>query len=205
MGKSKRSPFFDNSLLLFSIVIIFWIITTIDQNTPDWNFTLNYGIKAKDLDGILGIFVAPFLHVNYQHLIGNTLPFLALGGLVLLSGRGRFILTSILSAVISGIGIWIFAKEGTVHVGSSILIFSYLGFLLMQAWFTRSIKWCLVALIAGIFYGALILTLLYQKNGISWHGHFFGFITGIISAALVTPAPAKKKRKATPPRNVYNY
>jgi len=196
MGKSKRSPFFDNSLLLFSIVIIFWIITTIDQNTPDWNFTLNYGIKAKDLDGILGIFVAPFLHVNYQHLIGNTLPFLALGGLVLLSGRGRFILTSILSAVISGIGIWIFAKEGTVHVGSSILIFSYLGFLLMQAWFTRSIKWCLVALIAGIFYGALILTLLYQKNGISWHGHFFGFITGIISAALVTPAPAKKKRKA---------
>ncbi|MEE2808606.1 MAG: rhomboid family intramembrane serine protease [Verrucomicrobiota bacterium] len=196
MGKTKRSPFFDNSLLLFSIVIIFWIITTIDQNTPDWNFTLNYGIKAKDLDGILGIFVAPFLHVNYQHLIGNTLPFLALGGLVLLSGRGRFILTSILSAVISGIGIWIFAKEGTVHVGSSILIFSYLGFLLMQAWFTRSIKWCLVALIAGIFYGALILTLLYQKNGISWHGHFFGFITGIISAALVTPAPAKKKRKA---------
>ncbi|NCG28563.1 MAG: rhomboid family intramembrane serine protease [Verrucomicrobiales bacterium] len=195
MGKAKRSPFFDNSLLLFSIVIIFWIVTTIDQNIPERNFTLNYGIKARDLDGILGIFIAPFLHVNYQHLIGNTLPFLALGGLVLLSGRGRFIFTSILSAVISGLGIWIFAKEGTVHVGSSILIFSYLGFLLMQAWFTRSITWCLVALIASIFYGALILTLLYQKNGISWHGHFFGFITGIISAILVTPTPAKKKRK----------
>ncbi|MDP6859870.1 MAG: rhomboid family intramembrane serine protease [Verrucomicrobiales bacterium] len=196
MGKIKRSPFFDNSLLLFSIVIIFWIITTIDQNVPEWNFTLNYGIKARDLDGILGIFIAPFLHVNYQHLIGNTLPFLALGGLVLLSGRGRFIFTSILSTIISGLGIWIFAKEGTVHVGSSILIFSYLGFLLMQAWYTRSIKWCLVALVASIFYGALILTLLYQKNGISWHGHFFGFITGIISAILVTPTPAKKKRKA---------
>ncbi|MBT7981336.1 MAG: rhomboid family intramembrane serine protease [Akkermansiaceae bacterium] len=196
MGKIKRSPFFDNSLLLFSIVIIFWIITTIDQNVPEWNFTLNYGIKARDLGGILGIFIAPFLHVNYQHLIGNTLPFLALGGLVLLSGRGRFIFTSILSTIISGLGIWIFAKEGTVHVGSSILIFSYLGFLLMQAWYTRSIKWCLVALVASIFYGALILTLLYQKNGISWHGHFFGFITGIISAILVTPTPAKKKRKA---------
>ena len=196
MGKIKRSPFFDNSLLLFSIVIIFWIITTIDQNVPEWNFTLNYGIKARDLDGILGIFIAPFLHVNYQHLIGNTLPFLALGGLVLLSGRGRFIFTSILSTIISGLGIWIFAKEGTVHVGSSILIFSYLGFLQMQAWYTRSIKWSLVALVASIFYGALILTLLYQKNGISWHGHFFGFITGIISAILVTPTPAKKKRKA---------
>ena len=196
MGKTKRNPFFDNSLLLFSIVIIFWIITTIDQNIPDWSFTLNYGIKAKELEGILGIFAAPFLHVNYQHLIGNTLPFLALGGLVLLSGRGRFIFTSILSTIISGMGIWTFAKEGTVHVGSSILIFSYLGFLLMQAWFSISIKWCLVALIATIFYGALILTLLYQKNGISWHGHFFGFISGIISAALVTPAPARKKRKA---------
>ena len=196
MGKAKRNPFFDNSLLLFSIVIIFWIITTIEQNTPDWNFTQHYGIRARDMNGILGIFLAPFLHVNYPHLIGNTLPFLALGGLVLLSGRGRFIFTSILSGAISGIGIWTFAEKGTVHVGSSILIFSYLGFLIMQAWFTRSIRWGLVALVAGIFYGALILTLLYQKNGISWHGHFFGFITGIISAILVTPTPAKKKRKA---------
>ena len=113
-----------------------------------------------------------------------------------MSGRGRFIFTSILSGAISGIGIWVFAEKGTVHVGSSILIFSYLGFLIMQAWFTRSIRWGLVALVAGIFYGALILTLLYQKNGISWHGHFFGFITGIVSAILVTPSPAKKKRKA---------
>jgi membrane associated rhomboid family serine protease len=58
--------------------------TTIDQNTPDWNFTQHYGIRARDMNGILGIFLAPFLHVNYPHLIGNTLPFLALGGLVLL-------------------------------------------------------------------------------------------------------------------------
>lgn len=139
MGNKNRSPFYDNALLLMGITLCLWVITIIDQNTPDWNLTINYGIKAKIATGILGIFTAPFIHINYPHLIGNTLPFMVLGGMVLFSGRRKFIFTSILSALISGIGIWIFAREGTIHTGASTLIFSYLGFIIIQAWITRSL------------------------------------------------------------------
>jgi len=196
MGNKNRSPFYDNALLLMGITLCLWVITIIDQNTPDWNLTINYGIKPKIATGILGIFTAPFIHINYPHLIGNTLPFMVLGGMVLFSGRRKFIFTSILSALISGIGIWIFAREGTTHTGASTLIFSYLGFIIIQAWITRSLLSATLAIVSGALYGTLLLTLLINQEGISWHGHLFGLIGGLVSGFLILSSPSQKKRKA---------
>lgn len=196
MGNKKRSPFYDNSLLLLGITFCLWVITIIDQNTPNWNLTLNYGIKPKILSGILGIFTAPLIHINYSHLIGNTLPFMALAGMVLMNGRRKFIFTSIFSALFAGIGIWVFGTAGSIHTGSSTLIFSYLGFLLIQAWLVRSILTGFLAILSISLYGTLLLTLLINQDGISWHGHLFGLLGGLISAILITSSPAKKKRKA---------
>tara|TARA_B100001094_G_scaffold189649_1_gene183754 strand:- start:1002 stop:1607 length:606 start_codon:yes stop_codon:yes gene_type:complete len=196
MGNKKRSPFYDNSLLLLGITLCLWVITIIDQNTPNWNLTLNYGIKPKILSGILGIFTAPLIHINYSHLIGNTLPFMALAGMVLMNGRRKFIFTSIFSALFAGIGIWVFGAAGSIHTGSSTLIFSYLGFLLIQAWLVRSILTGFLAILSISLYGTLLLTLLINQDGISWHGHLFGLLGGLISAILITSSPAKKKRTA---------
>ena len=196
MGNKKRSPFYDNSLLLLGITLCLWVITIIDQNTPNWNLTLNYGIKPKILSGILGIFTAPLIHINYSHLIGNTLPFMALAGMVLMNGRRKFIFTSIFSALFAGIGIWVFGAAGSIHTGSSTLIFSYLGFLIIQAWLVRSILTGFLAILSISLYGTLLLTLLINQDGISWHGHLFGLLGGLISAILITSSPAKKKRTA---------
>ena len=196
MGNKKRSPFYDNSLLLLGITFCLWVITIIDQNTPNWNLTLNYGIKPKIISGILGIFTAPLIHINYSHLIGNTLPFMALAGMVLMNGRRKFIFTSIFSALFAGIGIWVFGAVGSIHTGSSTLIFSYLGFLLIQAWLVRSLLTGFLAILSITLYGTLLLTLLINQDGISWHGHLFGLLGGLISAILITSSPAKKKRTA---------
>ena len=196
MSNKTRSPFYDNALFLMGITLCFWVITIIDQNTAQLNLTFEYGIKPKDTNGILGIFTAPLIHVNYAHLIGNTLPFMVLGGMVLFSGKCKFIFTTIVSGLISGIGIWLFAREGTVHAGSSTLIFSYLGFIIIQAWITRSCLSATLAIISGTLYGTLLLTLLINQNGISWHGHLFGLLGGLLSGLLIISSPSKKKRKA---------
>ena len=196
MSNKTRSPFYDNALFLMGITLCFWVITIIDQNTAQLNLTFEYGIKPKDTNGILGIFTAPLIHVNYAHLIGNTLPFMVLGGMVLCSGKRKFIFTTIVSGLISGIGIWLFAREGTVHAGSSTLIFSYLGFIIIQAWITRSCLSATLAIISGTLYGTLLLTLLINQNGISWHGHLFGLLGGLLSGLLIISSPSKKKRKA---------
>jgi hypothetical protein len=44
------------------------------------------GVEPQQTDGLLGILFAPLLHAGWGHLIGNTLPLLVLGFLVLLSG-----------------------------------------------------------------------------------------------------------------------
>ena len=38
-----------------------------------------YGIIPRTQIGLRGILFAPFLHGNFPHLIGNTIPFLTLG------------------------------------------------------------------------------------------------------------------------------
>ena len=65
MSNKTRSPFYDNALFLMGITLCFWVITIIDQNTPQWNLTFEYGIKPKDTNGILGIFTAPLID-TYQ-------------------------------------------------------------------------------------------------------------------------------------------
>lgn len=116
--------------------------------------------------------------------------------MVLFSGRRKFIFTSILSALISGIGIWIFAREGTIHTGASTLIFSYLGFIIIQAWITRSLLSAKLAIISGDLYGTLLLTLLVNQEGISWHRHLFGLIGALVSGFLILSSPSQKKCKA---------
>ena len=45
-----------------------------------------FGIRPRSTAGIWGIAMSPFLHAGFGHLASNTLPFLALGGTVLLGG-----------------------------------------------------------------------------------------------------------------------
>src|SRR6476620_1379318 len=44
------------------------------------------GVEPQQTDGLLGIVFAPLLHGSWEHLMGNTVPLLVLGFLVLLSG-----------------------------------------------------------------------------------------------------------------------
>ena len=45
-----------------------------------------YGIEPREPDGLDGVVTAPFLHVGFGHLIGNTIPFVAMGLVIALRG-----------------------------------------------------------------------------------------------------------------------
>ena len=44
-------------------------------------------------------------------------------------------------------------------------------------------------------YGGLLLTLLVRIPGISWHGHLFGFIAGVLAAWLTRAMGNQRKCK----------
>lgn len=144
-----------------------------------------FGIRPRTTTGIWGIAMSPFLHAGFGHLASNTLPFLALGGTVLLGGRRVFALVSILVIALGGAAVWLLGPGGTNHIGASLLVFGYLGFLLARGVVERSGFWIAVSLVILFIYGGLLRGVLPGQTDVSWQGHLFGFLAGVFAARIL--------------------
>jgi len=122
-----------------------------------------HGIHPRDFPmGLLGIFFAPFLHKGVAHFLVNMVPFGVLSILVLLRKNGiaaYFVLTG-LTIVLAGMLVWTLGAAGSNHIGSSGLIFSYFGYLIVSGIFRRSIRDFIMAILVFLLYNGLIWKLL---------------------------------------------
>lgn len=151
-----------------------------------------FGIRPLSWVGLRGILFAPFLHANLVHLTLNTVPFAILGWLVMLRRTSDFFVVSIITMLVSGLGVWLFAPPLTNHIGASGVIFGYFGFLLSRGYFERSFGPIVLSIVVAMLYGGMIWGVLPTQIGISWQGHLFGFIGGIIAARMLSkPRPSR--------------
>ncbi len=147
---------------------------------------------GSEVTGLWTIFTSPLIHGDWQHLFGNSVSLLILGSLVGLKGRWQLLQVSIISTVVSGLGIWLIAPRNTVHVGASGIVFGYLGALLFMGWFERRPLSVLLSIASLVFFGEMIMGLFPGAPGVSWQGHLFGFIGGVWAAWLATGRPGPK-------------
>lgn len=173
------SEFKSHVLILGGLVGLMWLIQIADSFLPGTASV--YGIIPRTSLGVRGIFFSPFLHGSYQHLISNTIPFIMLGWFVMLRSVKEFFAVSTIVLFASGIGVWLFGSPG-IHIGASGVIFGYFGFLVSRAYFERSALSIALSLTVGLLYGSLIWGVLPNQMQISWEGHLFGFIGGILAA-----------------------
>ena len=150
-----------------------------------------WGIVPRRAGGLLGIPLAPLLHGGFDHVAANTLPFLILGWLVLLGSVRQFVIVSALAVLVSGLGVWLLGPNDTTHVGASGLIFGYFGFLVVRAYFERSAVTFLIAGLAVLLYGGLFLGVLPSAPNVSWVGHLFGFVGGVVAAKMLARPGSK--------------
>ncbi|HAC62153.1 MAG TPA: rhomboid family intramembrane serine protease [Cyanothece sp. UBA12306] len=173
-----------HATILGGFVAVFWILELVDififRGSLD-----RFGIRPHNLIGLRGILFAPFLHGNISHLIGNTIPFVVLGWFVMLQETNDFWIVTILTMIVGGLGVWLFGVPGSLHIGASILIFGYLGFLLLRGYFQRNFVSIFLSVVVGFLYGGLVLGVLPSRPGISWQGHLFGFLGGVVAAKLI--------------------
>ena len=144
------------------------------------------GVEPQQTDGLLGILFAPLLHAGWGHLIGNTLPLLVLGFLVLLSGVRLWAGVTAIVWVVAGLGTWLVAPPNTIHLGASVLIFGWLVFLLLRGFVTGRIGQILLGLVILFLYGGVLWGVLPGQPGISWQGHLFGALGGAIAALVLS-------------------
>ena len=151
------------------------------------------GIHPHHIDGLDGIVFAPFLHAGFGHLLSNTVPFLVLGVVIALSGLRRVILVTVIVAVIAGLGVWLFAPSGTDHIGASGVVFGYAAYLIARGLFSRSGLHLVTGAVVVAVWGGTLLSDLVPRDGISWQGHLFGAVGGVVAAWLLN-------RRAQPAR-----
>ena len=142
----------------------------------------SFGIRPRSTEGLVGIVLSPFLHVGFGHLIGNTVPFLVLGGLIALSGLARVLAVTAIVAVVGGIGTWLVAPAQTVHIGASGLVFGFAAYLVARGVFDRRVRSVATGLLVVVVYGTTLLFGLLPREGISWQGHLFGAVGGVVAA-----------------------
>lgn len=177
----------DNVALLLGAVALAWGLEILD--TVFLGFFDRFGIQPRTVSGLFGIFAAPFLHLGFGHLFSNTLPFLVLGGVVLIGGRQVFLLATLFITAIGGGMLWTIGPAATNHLGASLLIFGYLGFLLARGVFEKSPFWIVVSVVILFLYGGMLAGVFPGQPGISWQGHLFGFIAGVVSARILFTKP----------------
>ena len=174
--------------IIGGMVAVLWVIEIID--TVVSHRLDRYGVQPRTLRGLRGIPLAPLLHANFRHLVGNTIPLAAMGWLVLIGGVQRLVRTTIVITVISGLGMWLFGGSNTVHLGASGVVFGYLGYLLLRGVFSRKLGQIALGLLVLVLYGGLIWGLLPTPSGVSWQGHLFGFLGGVFVARIEAQPPA---------------
>lgn len=172
-------------LIIGGFVAIIWLVEFADWLIFDEALD-TYGVQPRTITGLRGIFFMPFLHRGFGHLSANTIPIIILGWLVMIRRTVDIFFVAFVTILVAGLGVWLFGEPNSVHVGASGLVFGFFGFLVARAYFERSWASIALALVVFFLYGGIIWGVLPGQNGISWQGHLFGFIGGILAAYLLS-------------------
>lgn len=171
-----------NSILTATafVTLIWWL--KMCEIMFDWDFH-GLGVYPKNPSGLIGIITGPLIHGSWSHVIGNTLPLLLLGSILLYGyPKSRWWTLSIIW-LISGLGVWLFARE-TYHFGASGLTHGMFFYLFIGGILRRDKQSIVLLMIAFFMYGGMLLTILPREPGVSYEYHFFGAVGGVLSALI---------------------
>jgi membrane associated rhomboid family serine protease len=139
------------------------------------------GIVPRTAWGILGIIFSPMLHYNQAHLTANGISLFLL--LVILFSHREYKADTAFIAIWlwSGAGTWLIGRP-SIHIGASGLIYGVVTYLIAAAWWLRSWRSAILAVVIMFFYGGIFYGMLPRAGFISWEAHLSGAIAGVLIA-----------------------
>ena len=179
-----------------------WVVQVV--NAAD-HYSLNrFGLRPRNVDGLWGVLTAPFLHDSYSHALSDAVSFVAIGWVLLLSGPRIWLIVTASVAVLGGALAWAVAPSPHdvrhVIIGASLLVFGWLGYLLARAYFSRRLRWIVVAVVVLFFFGALLGQLLPSYDTTTpWQARWCGFAAGALAGAVLHPRrPSRRGPNPSP-------
>ena len=161
-------------------IVMLWIIHTISFVTGTRLGFL--GVLPREWSGVVGIVTAPMIHGEWQHLISNTVPLALLTAVVFLFFRRVAVKVFLLIYLLSGIGVWLFARPYTHHIGASGVVYGLIAFVFWSGVFRRNLRSIVLSLVILVLYSGYFPGIVPGEEGVSWESHLYGAITGILVA-----------------------
>ena len=184
-----------HSLILPSLFIfLLWIIKAGELLTgTDLGFL---GVYPRSLYGLTGIITSPLIHADLKHLFANSVPLFVLGGSLFYFYREISVKTFLLIYFISGICVWMGAREA-YHIGASGVVYGLASFLFFSGIFRRDGRLLAITMLVTFLYGSMVWGIfpdMYPEENISWESHFWGLITGMILGFYFRKLGPQKKK-----------
>ncbi len=184
--------------LLYAIgyIVLIWAVHLISLILFGGGLVI-FGIHPLEPASLPFIFTSPILHVNFEHLISNTVPGAIFAFLIGYSGHRVFWETTAFVVLIGGVGTWVLGGPGTNHVGASMLVYGWLAYLLVRGIFNKSLSQIALGVLLGVLYSGLLWGMLPVTPGVSWQAHLFGAVGGVAAGVLITSddPPALRTQK----------
>lgn len=165
------------------LVVVMWALELVDtllRGTLDL-----LGIRPRDPDTIWSILTAPWLHVGWDHLISNSIPFFVLGFFILSSSWREWIGATVGAVLVGGLTVWLISPSNSLTLGASGIIFGWFGYLLVRGLLTGAAKQIIISVVVALLYGSIIFGVLPSDDGTSWQGHLGGLVGGVLAAFVM--------------------
>lgn len=168
------------------VVMLMWFGFYIDQNYFPQFF--EYGILPKTFKGLRGIVFHIFIHGDFKHLLNNSIPILLLLMALKYFYRLQFNKVLYSGVLILGFGTWLIGRN-SYHIGASGLVYFLVSFIFFKGVLTKYYRLVALSLVIVLIYGGTVWYMFPNaetiSKGISWEGHFVGFLTGLVMSIFV--------------------
>ena len=189
----QKNTFLQSMLFPLLFVLGMWVVFYYDNH---YLLNLNeFGLRPRSFEGLLGILTTPLLHGDLAHIVSNTFPLLILGTFLFYYypeiSKKIFFLSYFAGNTLT----WVFARNETVHIGASGIIYALAGFLFFSGILRKNKTLFGITLLITFLYGTIVWGVLpveFQqaihyiptKTNVSWEGHLFGLVSGVALAFI---------------------
>lgn len=154
-----------------------------------------FGVRPRELAGLVGVITAPLVHSGFAHLFANTSAILVLGVLALrLYPRAvRWALPVIWLG--SGLLVWWLARP-SAHIGASGIAQGLMFFIFAMGLLRRERLAIIASMVVFFLYGSMIYGVMPSDPHVSYEYHLFGSICGLVAAFFLfrrDPMPARRR------------
>lgn len=142
---------------------------------------VEYGVFPRTGQGALGILTSAFVHGDLNHIINNSIPLFVLGWCMFyfypeVAGKSMLLIW-----LMAGVWLWIAAREAW-HIGASGVVYGQFTFVFTSGIIRKNTRLMAISIFVAFLYGSMVWGILPIDYRISWEGHLWGSVAGIILA-----------------------